>query len=281
MPAVTLALVLASAFLHALWNAAVKNDADPRAAAVAILAVAALASVVAVPFFPGRAFVGGEGIAWSIAAGLFEAAYFWTLALALVHAPLGVAYVAARGGALVALWPVSVLWLGERLTAAGAAGVALVCAGLAAAAVQGGRQAALRGVGWAAACALAIAGNQVCYKRAILAAALPPAASAVSLAVALPPSLALLGARGARSVATRLRARPGALGAAGAVCAASFLLYLVALGGAGAGAVATLRNTSVLFSQALARAIGERPTRLQLWGAALIVIGAVLLAWPG
>ena len=137
MTAATLALVLASAFLHAAWNAILKKDPAPRAAAVAVLACAALVSAAAVPFFPGRAFPGPEGLAWSAAAGLLEAAYFWTLALALANAPLGIAYALARGGALVAVWPVSVLWLGERVTLAGGAGAALICLGLAAAAVQG------------------------------------------------------------------------------------------------------------------------------------------------
>src|SRR5439155_4343410 len=109
-PVTTLALVLASAFLHAAWNAVLKQDAAPRAAAVAVLAVAVAASVVSAPLFPGTAFPAAAGLAWTVGAGAFEAAYFFTLALALQRAPLSLAYAVARGGALFLVWPASALW---------------------------------------------------------------------------------------------------------------------------------------------------------------------------
>jgi uncharacterized membrane protein len=48
----------------------------------------------------------------------------------------------------------------------------------------------------------------------------------------------------------------------------------------GAGFVLTLRNTSVLFAVGLTFWIGERPRRPEVIGAALVAIGAVLMAWP-
>lgn len=280
MAAATLSLVLASALLHALWNAVLKADASPRAAAVAVELVAAAAMAAAVPFFPGPAFPSPAGLGWSIAAGVLEAAYFWTLALALSHAPLGLAYAVARGGAVVVVWPVSVLFLGESITPLAATGAVLVCAGLAAAAQAGRRVAALRGIGWAVACAAAIAAYQLCYKQALLASGLPAAVSAVSLAVSVPPSLATLGRGGARAVADRLRGRPHALVWAGIACAASFLLFLLALRSSGTGAVTTLRNVSIVFAQVLGLALGERPSRIQAIGAALVFAGAAMLGWP-
>ena len=88
---------------------------------------------------------------------------------------------------------------------------------------------------------------------------------------------ALLHAAWRESVAA-LRRSPWVLCAGGATCAASFLVFLEALSASGAGAVLTLRNTSVLFAQALAVWSGERADRRVLGGAALVVGGAVLIA---
>jgi uncharacterized membrane protein len=65
--------------------------------------------------------------------------------------------------------------------------------------------------------------------------------------------------------------------ALGGICGGSFLLFLVALAGAGAGFVLTLRNTSIVFATLLAWATVEPPTRLQLVGALLVTGGAILV----
>ena len=65
----------------------------------------------------------------------------------------------------------------------------------------------------------------------------------------------------------------------GFVCGGSFLILMEALSGGGAGYVLTLRNTSVLFATALAFAIGERPRRVEIAGAALVAAGAILMAY--
>ena len=59
-----------------------------------------------------------------------------------------------------------------------------------------------------------------------------------------------------------------------------FVLVLFALRIAGAGAVMTLRNSSVLFALAFAAATGERPGARQLAGGPLVALGAVLVGWP-
>ena len=65
----------------------------------------------------------------------------------------------------------------------------------------------------------------------------------------------------------------------GLVCGGSFLILMEALTRGGSGYVLTLRNTSVLFAAGLAFAIGEKPSRGELVGAALVAAGAVLMAW--
>ena len=58
---------------------------------------------------------------------------------------------------------------------------------------------------------------------------------------------------------------------------AGFSVFLFGMRSAGAGAVLTLRNTSILFAQVFALVLGERPKRLAVVGAVLVTGGAALL----
>jgi drug/metabolite transporter (DMT)-like permease len=278
-PAVA-ALIVGSAFLHALWNALLKRQRDPEGAAIVILAVAVLLAVATLPLASGPAFPSRSGLGWALAAGVCEGGYFVTLALAFRGAPLGVVYTIARGGALAAVWPISALWLGEAVTARSAAGAATLAAGLVLVGLDRGGRASPRGVLWAVLCAAFIAGYLLCYKCALATGAAPAGVFTASLAVALPVNVARLGRSAADRSLAALRASPLALAAAGVLCSASFLVFLAALARGGVGAAATLRNTSVLFALLLAWAIGERPGRPQVLGTVGVALGAVLIGWP-
>jgi drug/metabolite transporter (DMT)-like permease len=271
-----LALVLLSAFLHAAWNALLKREADKQIAGLAVLALAtatagAAASLVATattgPLLDRRALL------WSVAAGALEGGYFVTLVLALERAPLALAYTVSRGLAILLVWPLSVALLDERITAPAVAGTLLLLVGLAAAGLERRR----RGLLPACACGAFIASYHLCYKWALASSGSATAVFAVSLAVALAMNFTRLGWRRLPAVTAAVRARPVPLLAAGVLCAGSFLAFLVALRGSGAGFVLTLRNTSVLFATFLAPLTGERPTRRQLAAAALVAAGAMLL----
>jgi uncharacterized membrane protein len=84
---------------------------------------------------------------------------------------------------------------------------------------------------------------------------------------------------GARAWAAA-RSTPFVVGGGGVICALSFLLFLAALSSGGAGAVLTLRNTSVAFAQIFGLFLGERPGLSRLLGASLVLVGAVVLGWP-
>ena len=87
-----------------------------------------------------------------------------------------------------------------------------------------------------------------------------------------------MGAERRRGAFAALREQPFAIGLAGFLGATGFLLFLAALAGVGAGVVATLRNTSILFAQMLGFFLGERPPRLALAGTIAVAAGAILLA---
>jgi L-ascorbate metabolism protein UlaG (beta-lactamase superfamily)/drug/metabolite transporter (DMT)-like permease len=271
------ALVLLSAFLHALWNALLKRQAEKDLAGAAVVAIAELTAIAAAaigwiaggrPPFPDLATVG-----WSAAAGVFEAGYFLALVAALERAPLGVAYTVSRGVAILAVWPISIVLLHEGITPLDLAGTALLVLGLMATAPLRGT----RGLGLAVLCGVFIAGYHLCYKRAMVPGAQAAAVFAVSLGVALPLNLARLGRARLPALFAHARARPLALLGLGAICGASFLLFLGALASSGAGFVLTLRNTSIVFATALGWAIADPPTRRQLAGALLVAVGATLL----
>jgi drug/metabolite transporter (DMT)-like permease len=97
------------------------------------------------------------------------------------------------------------------------------------------------------------------------------------MAVAVPINLERLGAARRRRLVSLFRERPIPLVVAGILSCASFLVFLFGLAHAGAGAVLTLRNTSIFFAQLLALAIGERPTRIRFIGALVVAAGSVLI----
>lgn len=280
MEPLVVALVIASAVLHALWNAVLKKQPDPEGASVAILAVAVAVAWAALPFGVGAALPGATGVGWSLAAGLCEGGYFLTLALALRSAPLGIVYTVSRGGALAAVWPVSAFWFGEGISGRAVTGTAVVCLGLALVAGDRRGRMSAGGVLWAVACAGFIAGYTLFYKAALEAGAESTVVFAIALAVALPVNLLRLGRGGVARLQSALGVSPLVVGVAGVLCTASFLVFLSALARGGAGAAITLRNSSIVFALVLAWLMGERPGRQQLTGTAAVVAGVVLLGWP-
>lgn len=280
------ALVLVSAFLHASWNALLRLEADKdRSLVVAIAVAAALACAVAgirwsannEPWFPTDA-----SLAWTLLAGALEWIYFWTLAKALSSGRLGMVYTISRGGAILVVYPVSIALFTEQLTLIAGIGSAVVLTGLTLASVgTGDNRASHRGaVAWAVTCAVAIAGYHLAYKAALRADGAPSAVFGVSLAAASVINLIRVGATGRSVIRGLLRTRLARVTLMGALCGGSFLILMEALAAGGAGFVLTLRNTSVLFAVGLAFAIGERPRRPEILGAALVAVGAVLMAWP-
>lgn len=273
-------LVLSSALLHALWNALLKREADIATATVCVLAVSWVSSVMLLPFFPGPRFATRESVLWGLASGVFEGVYFLTLAMALLRAPLGFAYTVARGTAIALVFPISVLLLGEHLGWLSGIGVLVLYVGLIAVGLSRQQQTGKQGLFWSCVCGVCVAGYHLCYKQALGAGALAPALFALSLSVALPINLLHHGRGAPRRVLQALRDNPRRMVLAGIACTASFTVFLYALAIAGAGAVLTLRNTSVLFAQLLSLSIGEKLRAQQIVGALLVGAGAVLIGWP-
>ena len=271
------ALLIASALLHASWNAMLKRERAPEAVVPWVLLVALAVAVTAALNFPGAGLPTAAAAGWAVGAGLCEGLYFVTLAAALARASYGAVYAVARGGALLVVWPAATLLLGEPVTAASAAGAALVCGGVFLVAWAGRAAGGGAGLALAGLCAAAIAGYHLCYDRALAGGGAPAPIFATALGVAWPLVWFTGRLRGGTAPLTPRSALRWTV--AGVVCTGSFLLFLAGLASTGAGAALTLRNSSVVFAQVIAMLMGERPPRRQLAGAGLVVLGAALVAW--
>ncbi|MEO7094078.1 MAG: EamA family transporter, partial [Polyangiales bacterium] len=218
---------------------------------------------------------------WTLAAGVAEAIYFGTLARALDLGRLGAVYTVSRGGAVLVVWPLSIVLFSEIATATSAAGSVLVLFGLGLSSLGstgGGNQRHRAGIAWAAACAISIAGYHLSYKAALLSGGNPSATFAVSLGLSAVISVIRIGSEGRRTLVTVVRARAPRILLMGVVCGGSFLILMEALARGGSGYVLTLRNTSVLFAAGLAWTIGERPRGSEMIGAVFVAAGAVLMS---
>ena len=273
------AWLIASAFLHASWNALLKREREPQVAVLGVMASALVCSAAATLAWPGAMLGTRAGLLWAIGAGALEGLYFATLAEALSRASYGAVYAIARGGALVLVWPAATHLLREPATPRSAAGALLVGAGVILVALAGRQRASRGGIAFAVACAASIAGYHLCYDRALSEGAAHAPLFALALAVALP--IAWGAARWAgRTAATPDRRAAGRWAVAGAIATASFLLFLAGLSRTGAGPALTLRNSSVVFAQLLAAVLGEPVPWRQVAGAVLVVSGAALVATP-
>lgn len=287
------ALVVVSAFLHALWNALLRLEQrkDQALVVATLVATAVAAAIAAVRWALGEAlFATPASLGYAAAAGVMEALYFATLAKAMELGRLGLVYTISRGGAVLVVWPLSIAWFGEVATVTSIGGSAVVLTGLAlsglgsrkidptAMAATSARSGARRAaIGWAVVCATAIAGYHLAYTAALESGANPSACFAVAMGMATAINAGRLGSAARAGLVPLARTR-GRLAVMGLVCAGSFLILLEALTRGGPGYVLTLRNTSVLFAVAMGWRIGEPPGRAEVSGAILVAVGAALMA---
>jgi uncharacterized membrane protein len=285
---VIIALVLLSALLHATWNALLRLEKVKDQSLVAAIVVATVfaAVIAAVRWGLGELpFASWSGVGFTVLAGVCEAMYFATLARAMELGKLGVVYTISRGGAVLAVWPLSIALFGEIATVPAIAGSVLVLAGLALSGFGAGgseRGNQPGAVAWASACAMSIAAYHLAYRAALLHGANPSACFALSLGVSAAINLIRLVRANPgvhQEISALVRRRWPRLVMMGLVCGGSFLILMEALAIGDAAFVLTLRNTSVLFAVGMARWIGDRPRPFELVGAAAVAVGAGLVAW--
>lgn len=264
MPPDALALVLAAALFHALWNRKLKATAD-RPATMAVANTGA--GLLLLPALLLRPPTGVLPLV--LLSATAETAYALCLAAAYRRGALSIAYPLGRGTAPLLVTLGGWLVLGERPGPTALLGAACLALGMTLVATAGRRAGQGAAVGFALLTGLAVASYSLIDARAVRDVSAPGYLAAVFLLTG-----ALL-AGWLRVDRARLRAAlpSGALVAVGT--AAAYLLVVLAFQRANAGNVATFREVSVLLGIWLA---GEQPGRRVWIGAALVVCGVVLAA---
>jgi drug/metabolite transporter (DMT)-like permease len=273
MSTATLAIVLAAAIIHAIWNMLVAGARDNQAT----LAVAtAVGVVVAAPLAIIRWHVDDAAWPFIIASSIAELIYFWLLTAAYQRAELSLVYPIARGTAPVLVLIVSVGVLGATSSVAQAAGVALVGLGvLLVRGVRRGTAARWSDVGLALAVAVSIASYTLIDKQGVQYA--DPVTYVVLILIM--PALAGLAYVAARGGSKRVGAAVGARSLVGGVFSiAAYGLILFALTQAPAASVAATREVSVVFAAILGAVfLHERVGASRLVGSVVVVVGIALV----
>jgi drug/metabolite transporter (DMT)-like permease len=271
MGADALALALAAACLHALWNLLIARAADPEAAtAVALVA----AELVFAPVALATWHVEAAALPFIVVSGLLELAYIAMLAIAYVRVPLSIVYPVARGTAPVLVLLVSTAALGVRPSAAEVAGVLTVTAGVyLVRGIAGSLTPGSLGLPLAIACT--IAAYTLVDRAGIRHAAAVPYFELTGLFTLAYPAW-LVRRRGLAAVRAEAG---GAAVLAGTAMFGAYSLVLLALRLAPPGPVAAVRESSVVIATGFAGVVlGERVSRLRLLGAALVAAGVAMLA---
>lgn len=266
MPPAAVALVLAAAVLHALWNVGL-HGADDRVAAMAMSGV--VSGVVLLPFLVLDPPSGLWGLL--LISGAAEAVYGLALAGAYRRGELSVTYPVGRGSAPLMATIAAVAVVGQPASGRTIVAAALVATGLGLIAFRSHRHGTLAATGLALLVGVTIATYSVVDARAVRDGAAPLAYLAGTLGLE-----GVLMAATTRFDVARLRGsiRPAIAIAVGSVGAYAMVLFAFRL--APVGQVATLREVSVVLAVLLAR---ERPGWLGWLGIAAVVGGAGIAAF--
>jgi drug/metabolite transporter (DMT)-like permease len=272
MPTSALALALAAACVHALWNVLLARSRDVEAATAVAVFVAWFAYLpVAIVLWRVHPSV------WPyvLASGLLQLAYTALLAAAYRRAALSVVYPLARGLAPVLVLLGSVVVLGRGTSAGEAAGVCLVGVGVLL--VRGGlRRPQGAGSLFGVTIACLIAGYTLVDKHGLAQAGAFPYLQLEMTLPSLVYPAALVRIRGTAA----LRAEIGWHSiVAGLATFGAYGLVLLALQRAAAAPVAAVRETSVVIAALLARRLlRETVGAGRLAGAAAVAGGIALLS---
>jgi len=274
--ALSLAIVLVAACLHASWNLIVKRDDDKLISAwIIVLTPAVILSPLLVwTGLPPRA-------AWPmlLASGIIHTFYNSWLARAYEHGDLSVVYPIARGLAPLLVALAAPFVLGERLTPLAVAAIVLVGGGICALGLTAHRsRSRLSSLAWAAATAATTAGYSLVDKMGVM------RANALSYVVVLFALNALLMGplvfreRGWGQVAAVWRLRRGRLVLGGLSSLGAYLLVLCAMQLTQVSYIAALRESSVVIGALLGwRVLGEPFGLPRILAAMVVAAGLALL----
>ena len=277
VPPVAAGVVLGGAALHAAWNVGIRGGADRRLATAEVMLGSALIAGAGLFFVKPPAEAAWPHLALSL---LLHTLYFNLVAEAYVRGGVSLIYPVMRGLAPALTAIVVTIGFGEHLGLGGWTGLCLISGGVLFLAHRSGGRHENRGLAIALLNATVIAAYTTNDGFGVQASGSPLAyALWVFLLPAAPSALILTRLRLSRLTSPGLT-RPRLLRAlGGGFCSvASYATALWAMTVAPIGAIAALRETSMLFALLLAwTVLGERPGWRGLLAIVLIAAGAATL----
>jgi drug/metabolite transporter (DMT)-like permease len=271
------AALLGAALLHAVWNALVRRDPDRTAAATAIAAGGAVVGVVLLPFLPSMHLA---AVPFALCTSVIHVAYFALIGRTYRHGELSVSYPIMRGLAPLLVTAIAAVFI-ETPALIVVIGVVVVTTGIVSLSIDGLRRGS-RGVGAAVANAGVIAAYTLVDGLGARASGAPATYVAWILVGAAITTVGWRCFLRGRVVIDELlpRALMGIGG--GAMSYAAYGIALWAMTFTPIGAVAAVRESSVLFATAIGSlALGERFGATRWLAAVLVVIGLALVKFGG
>lgn len=276
MSAGVIGLVLASAVMHAGWNAVLKGGDDRlRSVSIMAMATALLGAGLAV------ALPNPRPASWACLAisSALHVGYNLLLVVAYREGDLGVAYPIARGSSPMLVTLGAAVAAGERLGASTLLGIGLISAGIVGLAREKGRNTSSRALVTALATGLVIASYTVVDGLGARRSGDPRSYAAwLFLLFGLPMAPILLARRGLAAT-FRPDAEMARSAMGGAVSMLAYAIVIWAASIAPMGEVSALRETSVVFAALFGRMfLGERLGPRRLASCLVVAAGA---AWLG
>lgn len=270
------AILLVAAVLHAGWNALVRRDPDRGAAATAVAAGGAVVAIVLLPFLKRLT---PEVVPYIVASGIIHLAYYALIARAYRHGELSVAYPIMRGLAPLIVAVAAIVFV-EPASHRVLAGVAVIAAGIVSLSADGLRR--QHAIGSALANAVVIAAYTLVDGLGARASGAPETYVAWVLVASAALTVGVQVLRQRRAALSGLAARVPLALVGGAMTYAAYGIALWAMTVAPIGAVAAVRESSVLFATAIgAVVLGERFGPLRWLAATLVLVGLVLVKGAG
>lgn len=269
-------LVLCAAVMHASWNAVVKNAADSLVMQAVIILTAA---VIALPFAFALPFPGLETWGYILAGTTVHGFYFAFLVKAYEIGDFSHVYPISRGTGPMIVAVFAATFLGEALTIAQYAGVALVSLGILSLALTAPGAGGARALRYALTVGLTIATYTVIDGLGSRSGPEPFAFIAWLLALSVVPIGGLaLWRRGLVGTVAAARFQLWRGFAAGTVCGLAYTIVLWAYSEGALATVAALRETSVIFAALIGAALfGEPFGRRRILAAAIVAAGVIAI----
>ena len=275
MDPIVVTVILASAVMHAVWNAMVKGGADGLVVQTAVVCGGAL---LAVPFLFLVPFPPPEVWWYLVASALIHGLYFWVLAAAYQFGDLSLVYPVARGSGPLLIAGLSAVFLREYLSAGQMAGIGLICAGLFVLTLSGRHGGGSRAILYALLVALTIAGYTIFDGIGVRTAETPYSYIAWLIAIQSLPILALAWWLRGRDFPALARAewRSGAMG--GLLIGLSYGMAMWAFAQEALALVMALRETAVIFGALIGAIVfKEAFGRWRILASILVAAGAVTI----